>query len=104
MTRQPELNARQEAVLAVLVAADQPLSTTCIRTRVNAQATAGLIAEQIYRALLALHRHGLVERTQNALRTRAAYWQITPRHLHDARGDSPVAAPDVTSTQRTAPE
>lgn len=72
MTWQPGLNARQEAVLAVLVAADQPLSTTCIRTRVNAQPTAGLIAEQIYRTLLALHRRGFVERTQNAPRTRAA--------------------------------
>lgn len=79
MTRQPDLNARQKAVLAVLVAADQPLSTTCIRTRVNAQATAALIAEQIYRTLLALHQHGLVERTQSTPRTRTAYWQITPR-------------------------
>jgi Fe2+ or Zn2+ uptake regulation protein len=78
MTRRPILNARQDAVLAVLVAADQPLSTTCIRERVNAQAAIVLIAEQIYRTLLTLQQHGLVERTQSAPRTGTAYWQIAP--------------------------
>lgn len=78
MTRKPALNARQDAVLAVLVAADQPLSTTCIRERVNAQAAIALIAEQIYRTLLTLHQRGLVERTQSAPRTRTACWQIAP--------------------------
>lgn len=78
MTCKPSLNARQEAVLAVLIAADQPLSTTCVRERVNAQAGIVLIAEQIYRTLLTLHQHGLVERTQNAPRTKTAYWQIAP--------------------------
>lgn len=79
MTRLPDLNARQEAVLAVLVAANEPLSTTCIRTRVNAYATVALVAEQVYRTLLSLYQHGLVERVfGDAPRTRTAYWQIAP--------------------------
>ena len=78
MTRQADLNPRQEAVLAVLAAADQPLSTTSVLSRVNDVAGTHLVLEQVYRALRALHDRGLIDRAHVDASTHAR-WHLSRR-------------------------
>ena len=58
------LNARQVAIVDVLRSTRGFLSTTEIREQVNTMAGVGLVAEQVYRALLTLERRGLIERVR----------------------------------------
>jgi Fe2+ or Zn2+ uptake regulation protein len=73
MTRTPGSPAQAE-VLAVLCEAAAPLSTREVRELVNRQRSELLVAEPVYRRLLALPRHGLVRRVDVAGK-RNTHWQ-----------------------------
>ncbi|MCC9186952.1 hypothetical protein [Mycolicibacterium mageritense] len=68
------LTALQVEILDVLQSSPDPLSTTEIRHRANCarRPRPGLVAEQVYRCLLALHRRDLVTRVPAE---RIAIWQ-----------------------------
>jgi Fe2+ or Zn2+ uptake regulation protein len=68
------LSPRQAAVLAVLCDAGEPLSTTVVRVRVNRGRACALVAEQVYRALVALQQAGAVRRVRVA-DSRKAFWE-----------------------------
>lgn len=64
----------QAEILAVVTIADGPVSTSDVRARVNEQRRTPLVAEQVYRALRALHDRALVDRVHLA-DTNKAHWQ-----------------------------
>jgi Fe2+ or Zn2+ uptake regulation protein len=66
------LSPLQADILAVLAAADGPVSTTAVRNELNAHVGRRVVAEQVYKALRGLHGRGLVRRAQ-ATGTRNAY-------------------------------
>lgn len=67
------INPRHTAILAVLCEAGEALSTTEIRLRLNRGCRTPLVAEQVYRVLLALQQADLVRRVQ-VDGTRNAFW------------------------------
>jgi hypothetical protein len=64
------LSPLQADILAVLAAADGPVSTADVRNELNAHVGRRVVAEQVYKAL---HGRGLVRRAK-AAGTRNAYW------------------------------
>lgn len=77
MTRTPG-SPLQAEVLAVLCGAAAPLTTREVREIVNRNRAQPLVAEQVYRRLLALQRHGLVRRVDVA-GMRNTHWQCAAR-------------------------
>ena len=77
------LTGRQTEILAVLTVVGDALSTRDVRARLNEQRDTPLIAEQIYRALRALHDRGLVERI-HIRDTNKAHWQAQSRAIREA--------------------
>ncbi|HUO38751.1 MAG TPA: hypothetical protein VMU34_13330 [Mycobacterium sp.] len=73
MTRSPG-SEQQVEIVGALRGADAPLSTTDVREIINRGRPEPLVCEQLYRRLLALQRHGLVERV-NVARDRNVYWR-----------------------------
>lgn len=69
------LTAVQRELLAALRAAAVPLTATELRTRLNAGRVQPLIAEQVYRRLVALERRGLVGRAATASGRRDTSWR-----------------------------
>jgi Fe2+ or Zn2+ uptake regulation protein len=67
------LSPLQADILAVLAAADGPVSTTDVPNELNAHVRRRVVAEQVYTALRGLHGRGLVRRAQ-ATGTRNAHW------------------------------
>ena len=67
----------QRELLAALREAAAPLTATQLRTRVNAGRMQPLIAEQVYRRLVALERRGLIRRAPTAADCRRSGWQAT---------------------------
>lgn len=67
----------QRELLAALREAAAPLTATQLRTRVNAGRMQPLIAEQVYRRLVALERRGLIRRAPTAAGCRHSEWQAT---------------------------
>lgn len=65
----------QWELLAALCEAAVPLTATQLRTRVNAGRAQPLIAEQVYRRLVALERRGLIGRAPTASGRRDTAWQ-----------------------------
>jgi Fe2+ or Zn2+ uptake regulation protein len=56
------LTGVQEEILAVLLATMEPITATELRERLNAARPVALVAEQVYRRLMALERRGLIQR------------------------------------------
>lgn len=74
---------RQTEILALLTVTGEALSTSAVRARLNDQRDTPLVAEQIYRALRALHDRGLVERIR-IRDTNKAHWQAPSRAIREA--------------------
>lgn len=68
------LTARQDAILSVIVASPECLSTSDIRKRINQLRVTPLVAEQVYRASQSLWQRGLIRRVE-ITGTSKAYWQ-----------------------------
>jgi Fe2+ or Zn2+ uptake regulation protein len=68
------LSPRAAAILVLLCEAGDPLSTTKVRERINRGRDHGLVAEQVYRALVGLQQAGLVRRVHVA-GSRKAFWE-----------------------------
>jgi Fe2+ or Zn2+ uptake regulation protein len=77
-------SAAQAEVLAVLCDAAAPLSTREVRELVNRDRAQPLVAEQVYRRLLALQRHGLVRRVDVA-GARNTHWQCAAGARQEVR-------------------
>ena len=67
------LSPLQADILAVLAAADGPVSTTDVRNERNPHVGRRVVAEQVYTALRGLHGRGPVRRAR-ATGTRNAHW------------------------------
>lgn len=67
----------QTELLEALREAAGPLTATQLRTRVNAGRVQPLIAEQVYRRLVALERRGLIGRAPTTSGRRDTSWQAT---------------------------
>jgi Fe2+ or Zn2+ uptake regulation protein len=80
------LTGVQEEILAVLLAAAEPITATELRERLNAARPVALVAEQVYRRLVALERRGLIQRAgpRVAGRPRNHCWQPTVPARHRA--------------------
>ncbi|CAN1569980.1 Ribonuclease R winged-helix domain containing protein [Mycobacteriaceae bacterium] len=82
------LTGVQEEMLAVLLAAAEPITATELRARLNAARPVALVTEQVYRRLVALERRGLIQRAGPiAAGARNHRWQPTgpARHRGVAR-------------------
>lgn len=79
------VTSRQTAILAVLCDAGEALSTTEVRVRVNRERPAPLVAEQVYRALLALREAGVVRRVKVA-GSRNTFWEATVEMVREQVG------------------
>lgn len=75
MVNTQRLSDVQRELLAALCEAAVPLTATQLRTRVNAGRVQPLIAEQVYRRLVALERRGLIGRAPTASGRRDTSWQ-----------------------------
>jgi Fe2+ or Zn2+ uptake regulation protein len=73
----------QAEVLSAVCDSDSPLSTTDVRHVVNRGRPRPLVAEQIYRVLLALERRGFVRRAHQPP-TRDVYWQTVSEQHREA--------------------
>lgn len=69
------LSDAQRELLAALCEAAVPVTATQLRTRVNAGRVQPLIAEQVYRRLVALERRGLIRRAPTTSGRRDTSWQ-----------------------------
>ncbi|KQH80845.1 hypothetical protein AO501_26095 [Mycobacterium gordonae] len=87
-------------LLKVLQKADGPITTTEARLEVSrghGSEERPVVAEQVYRALVALQRYGAVRRVDDCSR-RDALWELAvlfseiPRTLHGPRRQPPGAA------------
>lgn len=77
------LTGVQQEILAVLLAAAEPITATELRERLNAARPVALVAEQVYRRLVALERRGLIQRAgPRVAGTRTPCWQPTGPARH----------------------
>lgn len=75
-----ELSPRLTEMLAVLAASAEPLSTTDIRLRINENRSQPLVAEQVYRGLRRLAKHGYVDCVR-VHGTPKAHWTLAEGRL-----------------------
>jgi len=77
------LTGVQEEMLAVLLAAAEPMTGTDLRERLNAERPVALVTEQVYRRLVALERRGLIQRAGPTVAgARNHRWQPTVSARH----------------------
>jgi Fe2+ or Zn2+ uptake regulation protein len=86
MVNSTGLTGVQEEILAVLLAAAEPITATELRARLNAARPLALVAEQVYRRLMALERRGLIQRAGPRVAGDRDRWQPTGPARH--RGGS----------------
>jgi Fe2+ or Zn2+ uptake regulation protein len=77
------LTGVQEEMLAVLLAAGEPITATELRARLNATRPVALVTEQVYRRLVALERRGLINRAAPSVAgARNHRWQPSSSARH----------------------